>query len=180
MTPTPHRPAAGSEFALRVLYRDHYGALLAYAAWFTDDRAAAEDAVQETFVRAWRHLPRLLVDDRPLRPWLRQVLRHVLIDAARRAHANRLRPLDDAVVETKAEIEGGYDGVLDRGLLGDALRRLSPAHQRVLIELYYRDASAEKTATTLGVSAGTVRSRHYYALRALRRELTPAPCRDGA
>jgi len=58
--------------------------------------------------------------------------------------------------------------VLDRGLLARALRRLSPEHRRVLLELYYRDVPAERAALALGIPAGTVRSRHHYALRALR------------
>src|SRR6476619_2007962 len=86
--------ATDSGAALRELYRDHAPALLRYAQWFTDDRAAAEDAVQETFLRAWRHLPRLLDDGRPLRPWLRRVLRHVLIDAARAARAPPATSID--------------------------------------------------------------------------------------
>jgi RNA polymerase sigma factor (sigma-70 family) len=118
MTVTPTRPEAGSDFALRALYRDHAAALTSYAAWFTDDRAAAEDAVQETFLRAWRHLPRLLADGRPLRPWLRQVLRHVLVDAARLARTRRLRPLDDT---DDPEVDGGYESVLDRGVLARAV-----------------------------------------------------------
>ena len=143
MTLTPTRPEAGSDFALRVLYRDHAAALLAYAAWFTDDR--------------------------PLRPWLRQVLRHLMTDAARVARSRRLRPLDEVA---DPEVDGGYDSVLDRGQIAAAVRRLSPVHRRVLIELYYRDVSAERAAATLGIPAGTIRSRHHYALRALRRELS--------
>lgn len=159
-----------NDFALRMLYRDHAAALLAYAIWFTDDRQAAEDAVQETFLRAWRHLPRLMGDGRPLRPWLRQVLRNVLTDAARVARNRPTSPLDESSVEP--EVEGGYDTVLDRGLLARALRRLSPEHRLVLLEIYYRDVPAERAATALGIPAGTVRSRHHYALRALRLALT--------
>ncbi|MEK6441842.1 sigma-70 family RNA polymerase sigma factor [Pseudonocardia sp. T1-2H] len=167
----PVRPdAAGSGDALRVLYRDHAAALLAYAEWFTDDRPAAEDAVQETFLRAWRNLPRLQVDERPLRPWLRQVLRHVLIDAARAARARPVGLPDDTLMDR--EVDGGYEDMLDRGMLARALRQLSPAHRQVLVEIYYHDAPAEQVAAELGVPAGTVRSRLYYALRALRRQLT--------
>jgi RNA polymerase sigma-70 factor, ECF subfamily len=155
-----------ADFALRMLYRDHATALLAYANWFTDDRQAAEDAVQETFLRAWRHLAQLLADGRPLRPWLRAVLRNVLTDVARVARNRPTSPLTETAVEP--EVEGGYDNVLDRGLLARALRRLSPEHRRVLLELYYRDAPAERAASVLGIPAGTVRSRHHYALRALR------------
>ncbi len=161
-----------ADFALRMLYRDHAAALLAYATWFTDDRQAAEDAVQETFLRAWRHLSRLLADDRPLRPWLRQVLRNVLSDAARVARNRPTSPLDETPVEPK--VDGGFENVLDRGLLNPALQRLSPDHQRVLLEIYYRDVPAERAATALGIPAGTVRSRHHYALRALRLALAEA------
>ena len=64
--------------------------------------------------------------------------------------------------------------MLDRGLLGRALRRLSPEHRLVLLEIYYRDVPAERAATVLGIPAGTVRSRHHYALRALRTALADA------
>ena len=174
----PHA-ATDSGAALRELYRDHAPALLRYAQWFTDDRAAAEDAVQETFLRAWRHLPRLVNDGRPLRPWLRRVLRHVLIDAGRTARAHR-ETLHD-IVPVEGEVDGGYECLLDRGLLDVVLRDLSPAHREVLVETYYRDAPAERVAARLGVPPGTVRSRLYYALRAVRSrldELAEAPAGD--
>ena len=175
----PQVPRDASDQALRDLYRDHATALLRYAQWFTDDRAAAEDAVQETFLRAWRHLPRLVNDGRPLRPWLRRVLRHVLIDAGRTARAHR-ETLHD-IVPVEGEVDGGYECLLDRGLLDVVLRDLSPAHREVLVETYYRDAPAERVAARLGVPPGTVRSRLYYALRAVRSrldELAEAPAGD--
>ena len=168
---TPTRPDAGSDFALRALYRDHAAALTSYAAWFTDDRAAAEDAVQETFLRAWRHLPRLLADGRPLRPWLRQVLRHVLVDAARLARTRRLRPLDDT---DDPEVDGGYESVLDRGVLARAVgrRRLSTGG------CWSRSTtatSAERAAVTLGIPAGTVRSGTRRSCRASARSSPGSP-----
>ena len=171
MTTLLSHPRAGdtSGSVLRDLYRDHAPALLRYAQWFTDDRAAAEDAVQETFLRAWRHLPRLLADGRPLRPWLRRVLRHVLIDVDRTARAHRETLHDTLPVERS--VDGGYESLLDRSLLDLVLRELSPAHREVLVETYYRDASAERVAARLGVPPGTVRSRLYYALRAVRGRL---------
>src|SRR3954463_6372106 len=84
--------AGSSEAALRTLYRDHAVALLAYAEWFAGDRPSAEDAVQETFLRAWRHLPRLLADGRPVRPWLRQGPRAGLVRRAPPAPAPRANP----------------------------------------------------------------------------------------
>jgi RNA polymerase sigma-70 factor (ECF subfamily) len=164
-----HSDAAHSDAVLRDLYRDHATALLRYAQWFTDDPAAAEDAVQETFLRAWRHLPRLLADGRPPRPWLRRVLRHVMIDVGRAARAHRETPHDTPPVD--GEVDGGFESLLDRAVLGDALRALSPAHREVLVDVYYRDATTERVAARLGVPTGTVRSRLHYALRAVRRQL---------
>jgi RNA polymerase sigma-70 factor, ECF subfamily len=166
---------AWSEDALRALYRDHAGALLAYAEHFTHDRMAAEDALQETFLRAWRHLPRLLQDDRPPRPWLRQVLRRILIDRARAAQHRHTSLVDDAVLD--GETESGYDTLLDRQLLAGAMEQLSRPHRDVLVETYYLDLPADCVAAALGVPVGTVRSRLHYALQALRRQLTEV--RDG-
>jgi RNA polymerase sigma-70 factor, ECF subfamily len=170
MTTVLPRPRdLASSDALRELYDEHYTALIRYAQWFTADAAAAEDAVQETFLRAWRHLPRLLADGRPLRPWLRQVLRHIMIDVDRTARAQRETLHDSPPVE--GEVDGGFESLLDRTLLAAALRELSPAHREVLVDIYYCDAPAERVAARLGVPTGTVRSRLHYALRAVRSRL---------
>jgi RNA polymerase sigma-70 factor (ECF subfamily) len=166
----------GDRDAFRSLYRDHAGALLGYAEHLTRDRMAAEDAVQETFLRAWRHLPRLLADERSPRPWLRTVLRRVLIDAAR-ATRTRTTRLDDVLVE--GSTDGGFDTVLDRDLLATAMAHLSPPHHEVLVATYYRDLPADRLAAVLGVPVGTVRSRLHYALEALRSQLTEAMGSDG-
>lgn len=176
-TATPCRPPllcarntdGPDDDAFRLLYRDHSPALLAYAMHHTHDRMAAEDALQETFLRAWRHLPRLLADERPARPWLRKVLSRILIDAARATRGRISRLVEDAVVD--GTTEGGFDEVLDREILAGAMEVLSPDHREVLEGTYFRDLSAAQLATGLGVPVGTVRSRLHYALNALRGEL---------
>ena len=59
----------------------------------------------------------------------------------------------------------------DRQLVLAALRALSTEHRQVLLECYFRGASAAEAAETLGVPLGTVKSRTYYALHALRQEI---------
>jgi RNA polymerase sigma-70 factor (ECF subfamily) len=165
----PPRPLTNSpDDALRNLYAQHGAALLAYAERFTADRGRAEDIVQETFLRAWRHLPRLMADDRPIRPWLLRVARRLLIDAARAA---RVRPQifnDDGA---EPVIDGGYDRLLDQTVLIDAVRRLSPAHQQIVIETFFVGTPMHVTAARLGMPSGTARSRLHYALGYLRRQL---------
>ncbi|HEY1643506.1 MAG TPA: sigma-70 family RNA polymerase sigma factor [Streptosporangiaceae bacterium] len=163
---------ADADAAIRQLYGRHASALRRYVARYCADRATADDIVQETFIRAWRHLPRLSADDRPVRPWLFRVARNLLIDADRAA---RVRP---AVTGSPPAEDGrpdaGLDQVLDRELMAAALQRLSPAHQAMLVETFYRDASLAGAARTLGIPPGTARSRLHYALQALRRQLDQA------
>ncbi|MGH3287227.1 MAG: sigma factor, partial [Streptosporangiaceae bacterium] len=65
----PRSGRVADEAFVRALYAEHGGALLRYALHLTGgDRQRAEDLVQETIVRAWRH-PEALTD-RPARPWL--------------------------------------------------------------------------------------------------------------
>jgi RNA polymerase sigma-70 factor (ECF subfamily) len=155
--------------AIRQLYSGHARALHAYVGQFCPDRASADDIVQETFIRAWRHLPQLSTNDRPVRPWLYRVARNLLIDANR---AERARPV--TVPEQPAgEIgtDSGLEEVLDRQLVSAALAHLSPAHQSVLVETFYRGGTMATVARELDIPDGTARSRLHYALDALRQQL---------
>jgi RNA polymerase sigma-70 factor, ECF subfamily len=159
-----------ADAAIRQLYLRHAAALHRYAERFCTDSASADDVVQETFIRAWRHLPQLRADGRPIRPWLIRVARNLLIDAARAA---RSRPVtvQSAEDDQQAEADSGLEQVLDRQLVSAALRHLTPAHRAVLVETFYHGASLVAVARQLGIPHGTARSRLHYALHALRQEL---------
>ncbi len=130
------------------------------------DRARAEDLVQETLVRAWRHLDVLDPSAAPVRPWLFTVAQHLAIDAHR---AREARPHE--VGEAALAGVSGLDelgAVLDRIVVVDALASLSPEHRAVIVETYYRGRTVAEAARVLGIPPGTVKSRCYYALRALK------------
>jgi RNA polymerase sigma-70 factor, ECF subfamily len=155
------------EESLRALYDGHASALLAYALRLTDgDRGRAEDIVQETLVRAWRHLDRLDETAGPVRPWLFTVAQRLAIDAHR---ARRARPPEtgDAVLASVPGLDD-VEPALDRIVVTDALHSLSAEHRAVIVETYYRGRSVAEAAAVLGIPPGTVKSRSYYALRALR------------
>ena len=125
------------EESLRALYDGHAPVLLAYALRLTDgDRARAEDIVQETLVRAWRHLDRLDEADAPVRPWLFTVAQRLAIDAHR---ARRARPTEvgDAALASVAGLDE-LENTLDRIVVTDALDSLSREHRAVIVETYYR------------------------------------------
>ena len=125
--------------------------------------------MQETFIRAWRHLPRLSADDRPVRPWLFRVARNLLIDANRAARARPITVPGQPAGEIGTD--AGLEEVLDRQLVSAALRHLSPAHQSVLVETFYRGGTMAAVARELGIPHGTARSRLHYALDAMRTRL---------
>ena len=154
---------------IRELYSQHAKALHGYVEQFCPDRASADDIVQETFIRAWRHLPRLSAGDRPARPWLFRVARNLLIDANRAARARPVIVQEQAAGE--AGTDSGVEEILDRQLVSDALKHLSPAHRAVLVETFYRGGTLATVACELGIPHGTARSRLHYALDALRKQL---------
>jgi RNA polymerase sigma-70 factor (ECF subfamily) len=155
------------EEGLRALYEGHAPVLLAYAIRLTDgDRARAEDIVQETLVRAWRNLDKLDERAGPVRPWLFTVAQRLAIDAHR---ARKARPPEtgDAVLAAVPSFDD-VENTLDRIVIADALDSLSADHRGVIVETYYRGRSVAEAAKVLGIPPGTVKSRAYYALRALK------------
>ncbi|MBB5959275.1 RNA polymerase sigma-70 factor (ECF subfamily) [Saccharothrix tamanrassetensis] len=160
------RETAADEALIRSLYEEHGRALLAYATRLTGDRAAAEDVVQETLVRAWRH-PDALVNGRgSVRGWLLTVTRNIVTD---RIRARAARPREVAETPATPPVERDHaDSVVNSVVVLEALDRLSSDHRDVLVEIYFRGRTVTEAAQALGVPPGTVKSRSHYALRALR------------
>lgn len=162
---TAARGGVADEAFIRALYSEHGGALLRYALHLTGgDRQRAEDLVQETIVRAWKH-PQA-VADRPPRPWLFAVARNLAVDQYR---ARRSRPpeVGQAVLDTMPT-DDDPDRTLESWAVAEALSSLRPDHRKVIVETYYRGHSVAEAAATLGIPAGTVKSRTFYALKALK------------
>ena len=162
-------PAGDADAAIRQLYAHHALALRRYVERFCPDRASADDLVQETFIRAWRHLPELSARDFPVRLWLFRVARNLLIDADRAARSRPVTVPPHPAEEGRDDT--GLDRVLDQQIVADALDQLSPAHRAVLVETFYRGRTLAKVARQLGIPDSTARSRLHYARQALRRQL---------
>jgi RNA polymerase sigma-70 factor (ECF subfamily) len=160
------RQADADEALVRALYTEHGRALLAYATRLTNDRAAAEDVVQETLIRAWKH-PEILVNEKgSVRGWLFTVTRNLITD---RARARAARPVEVPESPTTPPIQLDHaESVVDNLVVLAALDKLSGQHRDVLVELYFRGRTVTEAASVLGVPAGTVKSRSHNALRALR------------
>ncbi len=152
---------------MKQLHDEHGAALWVYCLRLTGhDHARAEDIVQETLLRAWRHRNRLAEGRGSVRAWLFTVARNIAIDDWRSAHAQS--ELSVAEVPEARAPEDGTDRLLLSWVVAEALTTLSPEHKDVLLECYFRGASVAEAARRLDVPEGTVKSRTHYALRALR------------
>ena len=160
----PRSGRVADEAFVRALYAEHGGALLRYALHLTGgDRQRAEDLVQETIVRAWRH-PEALAG--LARPWLFAVARNLAVDSYR---ARQARPPETGQAALDLlPADDDADRTLESWAVADALASLRPDHRRVIVETYYRGCSVAEAAATLGIPAGTVKSRTFYALKALK------------
>lgn len=159
------------EELLRALYAEHAGPLFHYVLRLTSgDHQWAEDVVQETLLRAWQHPDAFDPARGPARAWLYTVARHLVIDA-HRARQARPAEIGGEALEQAAEQTLGEDQIeqaLRNWAVTDAIRTLSPDHRAVLLETYYRGRTMAEAASVLGIPLGTVKSRTYYALHALR------------
>ncbi|MEU3700001.1 sigma-70 family RNA polymerase sigma factor [Streptomyces griseoviridis] len=139
----------------------------------------AEDLLQEAMLRAW-----LQMRDKPerelrVRPWLKTVIKNLAIDEFR-SHGSRFEAVTDVETDGR-EATDHTRSVLAELVVRDAMRDLSENHRQILQRVYLLDLSTRAVAEELGIPSGTVKSRCYHAVRALKSALmTRGVTRDTA
>jgi RNA polymerase sigma-70 factor (ECF subfamily) len=162
-----------AETRIRALYHDVAESLFRYALRLTGDRDRAEEVVQETVVRAWRQAGHLDLGSDAIGGWLFTVARNLIIDLWR-SDATRPVTIFDERRLNAASVADGVEQAVQGWALADALHQLKHEHRVVLIAIYYEGRTIADAAQRLGLPSGTVKSRMYYALRALRHVLEEA------
>jgi len=154
------RADVAGEVLVRRLYEEHGKAILAYAMRLTGDRSVAENIVQETLVRAWRHGADTSGQSVG-RAWLFMVVR-------------------DAVAErTRESGQVHAEQAMDSMQVLQAMDSLSPERRAVLTDVYIHGSSVGEAAEKLGIPPGAVKSRTYNALQSLRKLLGERERADG-
>ena len=156
----------GDRDAFSALVTRSIGRLTAVARMILRDEYAAQDAVQEAFIEAWRSLPGLREPD-AFEAWMRRLLVRACFKSGRRGKRAasveiRLTPADEPAV-AGAELHLDLHDQLERGLA-----RLSAEHRAVVVLVHYLDLPLADAAQAMGVPLGTTKSRLNRASQALR------------
>lgn len=153
------------EDAMRALHQDYAPLLTRFVLRLTHEGTVAEDVVQETLLRAWKHQEVLQREEPALRAWLFAVARNLVIDDWRSAR-HRLERLRAELPEAPAPDQ--TERILDSWLVSEALSALSIEHREVINRAYFQGEDTDTMAHALGIPVGTVKSRLHYGLRALK------------
>lgn len=177
--------ARGDSRALEQIYDRYSRGVYSLALRLLSDGPAAEEVVQETFLKLWRQPASYQPSRGRLLPWLLGVAHHHAVDLLRRRQLeqrHRVAPPPytngDALVDlldnlglTSADSDpqlraGAFE---QRNAISRALASL-PAEQRLPIELaYYKGMTQFEVATLLGLPLGTVKTRMRLGLQQLRK-----------
>ena len=165
------RAQRGDHEAFDALGTAAYHRLYAIARRILRDGYAAEDAVQETLVGAWRNIRSLREPER-FDAWLHRLLIRACGDEVRRS---RRQPLSlPALALDRPSPTDDIATLVDQDEIERAFLRLSVEHRAVLVLTHYVGLPAPEVAAILGIPPGTVHSRLHYGVRAMRDVLTVA------
>ena len=167
------RVRQGDLLALGTLYTRHKMQVFRIALAVTRDPTAAEDILQECFLRLYASVDRF-DETRPLLPWLYRVTVNLSYNWVTRR--NRwLSPLEDAVERLQAGPKSSPERSVERHelqrIVREALDSLKLKHRVVLVLFYLGGFSVKEVAYVLDLPTGTVKSRLYYGRERLRSRL---------
>ena len=155
------------EEPLRELYRRYAKNLYRFGLHMLGDEGLAEEMVQETFVRLWRSARRYEPDRGSVGAYLFVIARSTAADIRKRPSSRPL-PVEDSQLPP---LPDSTDQILDSLMLRDAIDKLSTAHAEVLRLVLEEGLTPSEIAKRLNLPLGTIKTRMYYSMRALRSAL---------
>jgi RNA polymerase sigma-70 factor, ECF subfamily len=169
------RVAAGDEPALAALYDRLSGVAFGLALRMVGNTDAAEDVVQDAFLRIWRRAESYEPARGAARPWVLRVVRNVAIDRLRSRDARRRAETGSQTDEALVTVSETPDETASRSERSRVVRRALadlPAEQRRAIEIaYFEGLSHTEIASRENMPLGTVKTRIRDGVLKLREKL---------
>jgi RNA polymerase sigma-70 factor, ECF subfamily len=150
------------------LYRRHAGRIYRFGLQLLGDTGLAEELVQECFVRLWRTAGRFDVSRGTVAAYLYVMARSIAADLRKRPSSRPLAPVEDAQLPPQPD---NSDQIVNTLTVRDALESLSAAHREVLILVHEAGLTQSQIAAQLDLPLGTVKTRMFHGLRALKAAL---------
>jgi RNA polymerase sigma-70 factor (ECF subfamily) len=153
----------GDPGAVRTLYQRYSRPVFTVAYRALGDRGLAEEAVQQTFLQAWRGAAGFDTQRDP-GPWLYAIARRVAVDLFRRERRHQSSDTDELGV---AVLPDSFEGAWEAWEVRSALTEVPEEEREILHAIHYLGYSQRETAERLGIPVGTVKSRSHRAHRRL-------------
>lgn len=159
----------GDQAAFAQLYDEFASRLFSFIRIKVSETTAAEDILQEVFLKAWRGCRSLDLNNLNFSAWLYQVTRNTINDYFRKKYRQvQIVPLEEAEqLASEDQLSDNESGGLPSRVVAQTLDQL-PGHYKEVIELrFFQDFSVIDTARILGKNAITVRVWQHRALKQL-------------
>lgn len=167
------RASRGDKRAFDEIVHRYQGCLYAMAYRILRNSDDAVDAVQETFIKAYRAIDGF-DNQRPIKPWLCRICGNCCIDNVR-ARKERTESLDQheymLVDPTHSPDQMAAEGDRDEAI-AQAIDRLPPRYREIVVMRHYRQMEVSEISHALGTPEGTIKSWLFRARRQLRQELS--------
>ena len=150
------------------LYRRYAARLYRFGLQVLGDNGLAEEMVQECFVRLWRTAGRFDISRGTVAAYLFVISRSIAADLRKRPSSRPLVPVDEGQVPAQPD---DADRIVASLAVSDALNSLSAAHRDVLMLAHGEGLTQTQIAERLGLPLGTVKTRMFHGIRALRAAL---------
>lgn len=150
------------------LYHRYAGRLYRTGIQLLSDAGLAEELVQECFVRLWRTAGRFDLTRGTVGAYLFVIARSMAADLRKRPSSRPLMPVEDAQIPPQGD---SADRIVETLMVRDAMESLSPAHRQVLMLVNEEGLTQIQIAERLNLPLGTVKTRLFHGLRALRAAL---------
>lgn len=154
----------GDSTGLDELVTAYYSDILRYCYWHTSDKQTAEDATQDTFLKAFRHLDTYIHKGK-FRAYLYKIASNICIDYHRKKQT-------DELPDNLPERESQFEKVETEMYFSDAIRRLPVELQEIVLLRFVHDLKIKEIAQILNLPLRTVQSRLRSSLKKIKSEMT--------
>lgn len=159
--------------AFGALYERYVDQIYQYIFYRTSNRYDAEDLTAKTFYRALSNLDRYRYRGLPFSAWLYRIAHNLVANWHRDRQRRRTIPLDSLAMAGKAR--GSAEELIEAGeraaALREAIARLAPDRQELLVLKYTTDLSNREIGKVMGRSEGAIKALYHRTLVSLRKDL---------